>query len=722
MRLALAEAHFRRALIVKDPSQQQAELARAVELSPGEGRYWYHLGLARHRADQLAEAIAAYTHATEAGFSRSASGFARGLAEIERDPHIDLEGLHGLSPADRAALLPIAALLRGDPQAMLDSRPGNWLDHLKEQLAADPASALWRGLALLATGQTTQALETLTPAGHSLKGGAEAARALYHGLAAAAMGNLDAALAEWTAAAARTPTPRLQAAVASAHLRQARAAFEAEQWTAVLTAAQAVRKAAPDQSSLVMVCLVADNRLAGEAATRGDWSAAIRHWQDMRASLDNHPELGPITPILHNLAIAYERLEQWEAAAGGWSALLSKLPRRPTKKLHTSLHLPLPVSELRAWLRRRVLECYKRAGRPDQAITHYRSAIKANPDDLDLRLELAGALIANEQIVAGRNELQRILSKDPRHLEARVRLAELHLQRDEFYAAEQQLRAALEIDPQHTPARRGLVEILSERGHEHFNVAYYAQAKKIYEEALQYVPDDAQLLVWLGNTELAMAHVTAARQRFDAALATGDLHTFISVFGCWAERGNMAEARQILKRAEAAGVASPHFYVDIAGECFKNARRLFPPGAFLGPSAAKAAADNPWERLGHESLQKAESADGASVETLRHVIAVLGTAQPDLALEYAHRLARLTPDDPVALMQLAVLQGLIGQTKAAKDALHKAAWLARKQGNSSVLREIEEIRPMINSPFMGMLSHIGFPHNMLDDFDDEDLF
>ncbi|HEY4691187.1 MAG TPA: tetratricopeptide repeat protein [Anaerolineae bacterium] len=602
---------------------------------------------------------------------------------------------------------------------MLDAQPGNGPEQPTVSTGGSahrPTSMLWRGVALLAIGQTTQALAALAPSSQPLKAGAEAVRAYYHGVALAATGDPAAALAEWTAAAARTPTPRLQDAVAGAHLRQARAAIEAGQWQAALASIEVAGKISPGYLALEAIQLVARNRLASDCAARGEWAGALLHWQNMRACLDAHSDLGPVTPILHNLAIAHERLEQWEAAAEAWSALLNKLPRRPTKKSPAGRPTHLPIPEFRAWLRRRVLDCYRRAGRPDQAIAHYRNAVKANPDDLDLRLELASALIANDQAIAGRNELQRILQKDPAHVEARVHLAEVYRGQGELYAAEQVLRAALETDPQHAPARRGLVDILCERGHAQFNASYFAQAKKIYEEALPLAPDDAQLLVWLGNTELALHQVTAARERFDAAMAKGDLHTFVHIFGCWAQRGNLTEARHILDRAEAAGVASPHFYVDVAGECFGNAQRSALPA---GLADTRKAGGDPWERLGRDMLQKAESGAGDTPESLRHIIAILGPVRPELALDYARKLAHRTPDDPVALLQLGVLQGLNGQTPQAKDSLRRAAHLARRRGDSALLEEIEDARQMVNNPFMGMLSRLGLPFG---DWDDEDLF
>ncbi len=722
MRAALAEAHFRRALAAKDSAVRLSDLQRAIELLPDESRFWYHLGLTHHRADRLDAAIAAYDRAREAGFTRNTLGFVRGLAALECNPQIDLESIAKLSADDRAALFPIAALLRGDPQAILETRSSSWLDWLTEQPTG--SATLWRGLASIATGQTAAAIEALAPSGRSYRSGAEAVRAYYHGLALAAVGQRETALSEWRAAAARTPTPRLQSAVADDQMRQIQSLIEAKRWAAALPAAQAALKIAPDQRPLLLAELIAHHRLAGEAVERNDWPEAIRHWQAMRGVLEAKPDLGLITPILHNLAMAHEKLEHWAEAAASWNGLIGQLPKRPTQKSQAALQLPLPAAEFRTWLRRHILQCYQRSGQPDLAITHYRSLVKASPDDLDLRLELAEALLANDQVIAARNELDRILAKDSRHVEAHRLLAEIHHARGELYAAEQQLRAVLEVDPNQEAARHGLVDLMVERGHSWFSSGRYDEAKKIYEAALQLTPDDTPLLTWLGNTELAQRQLTVAHQHFDAALSRGDLHTYVHVFDCWAQAANLAEAKQLITRAEEAGFGTAHFYVDIAEVCFKAGR---PPEAFglFGPPPKKTAAPDPWERLGHELLQQAEATPDDRLEMYHHIVSLLGSLKPDIALGYAQKLTTFTPNDAQAWMQLAVLQGVSGQTKVAKDSLHQASRLARKQGNSALLAEIERAREVINNPLMGMFSRLGISlADVADelDFDDEDLF
>lgn len=726
LRSALAETHFRRASITKEAALRLADLQRAIELMPNEGRFWYYLGLAHHRADQFDEAIAAYDRARETGYAHTAWGFVRGLAAIERDPQIDLDTLAALSPADRSALFPIAALLRNDPPAVLDTQAGSWFDRVKDQVTGNSMTVLWRGLAFIALKQSALTIETLAPTGRTYKAGAEAVRAYYHGLALMVDGQREAALKEWQAAATRTPTPRLQAAVAADQLQQLRSLVEANRWAAALQAAQQALKATPDQLPLLTIESIARNRLANDAIGRSDWPEAIRQWQALRKILESHSDLGPIIPVLHNLAVAHEKLEHWAEAAESWNELIAKLPKRQTKKSQAESHLPLPLPEFRVWLRRHVLDCYKHTNQPELAITHYRSLVKAAPDDLDLRLELAEALLANQQELAARNELKRIITKDARHIQARLMLAEIHHARGEIWAAEEQLRAAIEIDPTHEAARRGVSELMVERGNNSFNSGRYTEAKKVYLEALQLTPDDLQLLIWLGNTELAMRNLSEARRHFDAALSRGELHTYVHVFDCWAKDENMDEAKTIITRAEAAGFGNAHFYVDLVDVCFKAARfseEAFDP--FAPPRKKKKPVANPWEQFAHELLQKAEATHDDRVEMYRHIVGLLGPSKSDIALIYAKKLTELTPDDAMAWMQLAVMQGTAGQTKVAKETLHQASRLARKQGDSVMLEKIEQARQIINNPMMSMFSRMGISLDDLADdidFDEEDLF
>jgi tetratricopeptide (TPR) repeat protein len=737
VRAALAEACFRRGLARRtDLPASIADLRQAVDLAPNEARLWYHLGLTLHRADQLAEACAAYTRAADLGLRRGGFGFARALAELERAPELSLDTLPWLSSEDRAAVEPVAALLRGQPQAVLATSPGNWLERLKTLGHANASAKLWEGLAYLAAGAGDKALTALTlPKGQSLRAGAESVRIFYHGLAAAAIGNSEAALAEWTEAA-RTATkvgapllPRLKEAIAHLHSHRLHSFQAAGQWAEVLKHTQAVQTVTPGEPSLLRATVVAANRLATAAAAAGDWATAISHWQTMRRLLEQTPTLGPLLPVLRNLAIAHESLEQWEAAAELWAALLATMPRRTSKakkKAATPLEADgIPVDEQRAWLRRRILDDYKRSGRPDQAITFYKQAVKAAPDSLDLRLELALALLANEQTIAARNEANRILEKDGQHIGAYLLLAEVHRARGEGYAAEQVLRRVLEIDPRHEAARQGLAQMLTQRGMDSYNNGHYKLARDVYTTALEYAPNNLQALVFLADTELVLKDAAAARTHLATALAAGTAIAYVRVFDCWAKHKNEVAARQVLTRAEAAGIASPEFYLDVGVSCLTNAAPPLPDFPTWGQPPKPKKADARWEQWGRELIQKSLANSPNQVEALRQVAgALVASHQYGLALEYTRQMIALQPEDPEAAMGIGSLQAMAGDISGAKETLRQALKLARKQGNQQLAREIEQMRREISNPLFGMLGPMlaQFGPDLLADLADEELF
>jgi tetratricopeptide (TPR) repeat protein len=730
---ALAEAHFRRALNTPDPLQRTADLTRAAELAPTEGRFWYHLGLAHHRAGRLDEARTAYARAAAAGFARRPLGFTRGLVEVECDTRVDGARLTAVSGDEAVSLIPIVALLRGDLKAVLASGTSSWIERLRGQARGDAVTALWRGLAYLAAGQVTQAAETLGARTNStLPGGAEAVRIFYRGLALVASGDRTGALAEWGKLHERDQFPRVAAAVASAYTSQVRADLEAGRWSEVVKAtdsAFALPGPSRQQPALLTAAIVARNRLANEAVARGAWAEAIPHWQHMADLLESAPALGPRGPILHNLAIAYEATEQWGAAAEAWTVLMNTLPRRqPKAKATTAVPLDrvaaLPVAEKRAWLRRRVLTCYQKADQPDAAITHYRAAVKADPDDLDLRLELAEALFANEQEIAGRNELRRILERDPHHQGASAKLAEFHQMRGEWWEAERLYRDVLAIDPDNDSAKHGLAELLRERGHEQFNQGYHAGARDTYAAALKLAPDDVDLLASIGFAELVSNDEAGARGHFEAALAKGTPDAYQQVMDRWASHRNLDEFRAVLARAEAAGVASSHLYVDATGMCFRMARPgdfEFPPqlGSPRKPAAKLSKPVDPWDELGTALLQKVQATGGDRADVCQHVVAELGPIRPALALPFAEKAAALLPDDPTQQMMLALLLGLNDRRREAKETLRKATQLARKRGDTGMIAEIEGLRHAMDDPFFGMMSRF-LP--ALGGFPDEDLF
>jgi len=725
VRAAIAEAHFRRALGTRlTLPEAVADLRHAIGLFPDEARFWYQLGLMLHRSDLLEEARQAYARAADLGLTRRGIGVVRGIAELEADSAISLDALPWLTPEARTALLPIARLLAGEKGVTPAVSPLG--GGVGTPSITDPVAALWQGLTLLAQGAASEAYAALSPSkGQRLPVGAEPVRAFYFGVAAALAGKTEVALTAWremerlSPQATATRPPHFDASISQVASHRILSLQQEDRWGEALRQAQSSSALAPNDPWLHHAILLSAHRVAMAARDAGDWAGAVVHWRIMRSLLEKHPALGALPPILHNLAIAYEAQEEWEDAAEAWAALLNTFPRRRGRASMKAVPKTEGVAaeEKSAWIRRRILDNYKRAELPEEAITYYKKAVKADPEDLDLRAEMATALLTNDQSIAARNEVQRILDKDPKHIGALLLLAEIHHARYEYSAAEQALIRVLEIDPSHEVARKALVQRMRERGANTFNAGRHDQAREIYQQALKYAPNDPELLVFIGQSELVIGRAKEAQPYFDAALATRKPEAYLSMFLLWGRAQKEEQAREILQGAEEAGVADSQFYLRVGVICLTM---IAHPVAALASRIYKASPR--WEEWGRELIETGLERAADPAEALEDVLTHLQGTHPAIAVEYAQRLVALKPEDPEALLDLAFCQGLAKDVKGAKATLTQAERLARKHGRKDLLEPIVAMRQEIGSPYFGMFGSLFGPGGLdMDDLDLEDF-
>jgi tetratricopeptide (TPR) repeat protein len=367
-----------------------------------------------------------------------------------------------------------------------------------------------------------------------------------------------------------------------------------------------------------------------------------------------------------------------------------------------------------AWVRQRVIECYKQAGRPDEAITIFRQALKSSPDDADMQFDLVSALMANGQEQAAYSELHRLIKKHPQHVEAMMMLAELQTQRGEWYAAEMTMRQAIEVEPEDDRVRRRMADVLLARAGNLMNSRNNASARDLYEQALQYVPDDYNLVLNLARTEFNLRHLDKAREHIERALELGKdkSDAYEQAFICWVIERNLDQARAVQQRGEATGKLTPDFYIHTGITCLERAAPEpdLPELNFLfgiGRKTARPARHRPaprsreLEKMGKQLLDQA-IALGPEAEVLRHIISEVGPEGADIGLPYAQRLVKIMPEDAVAWMLLGVYLGAERQIKEGQDALRQSARLARKQGNHELARDADGMRRAIADPLFGL--------------------
>jgi tetratricopeptide (TPR) repeat protein len=437
--------------------------------------------------------------------------------------------------------------------------------------------------------------------------------------------------------------------------------------------------------------------------------------------------LGSPRPLLHNLALAYEAQEQWLEAAEAWRAMLRTRPRKSAAKDPEKAAAgraadaqPADLTEVQwAWVRKRVIECYKRAGAPGEAVTVFRQAIKADPDDLDLRLQLVDALLLNDQEQAAYNELQRILEIDPRHVEARLRLATLQSARREWLAAEATLRAVLAEHPEREDIRRQMAQLLLAHGLEQLQWGQLAPAARAFEEGRQFAPADHQFPLNLARVAIDQRKPERAKELIDQALElAGDQPlAYTQVVECWVVADKIDEVRAVLARAETALPATPDFYIGVGTLLLHHTNRLAFPNPFAPPPPKPKAGDNVWVQLATEVLDRAVALKPDEPRLRLQIATELMQMRPDMALRYAEEGVRMLPDEPGALMLLGLLLGVNDRKREAKETLRRGARLARQQGNAELAQEIEGLRQQIDSPFLQYGLSLG---SMFDDLDDDD--
>lgn len=711
VRTALAEAHFRRALSGTMPDSIVSDLRRAIELVPNEARYHFHLGRMLHRNGDLAGANTHYRQALQAPAPIPAAAQLLALATLQQAPQADLSNIPGMTPALQRWFAPIQALLRAQPLPSGDD---------------SPVERFWRGLALIAAGDPA-ALDLLAddktlPAPSLLALGR-----YYRGVAAARGGDTAAALKQWQAVhSSGYEAQKLHENLAVLLLEQlnsldekgdlAAAAALARQWAAL------PGNAAFDVQRLLML-----DRGAQAAAAEGNWAQATDYWEAAREILGRSQSLGSPRPLLHNLALAYERQELWMEAADAWRAMLRTRPRKKAAAPDAAPPAGDLSDERWAWVRERIINCYRNAGRPDEAVTVFRQALKADPNDLDTRVQLADALMANEQERAAYNEVQRILQIDPHHAEALFRKASYLSARWEYPEAEQIVRDIAARNPERDDLRARVANFFLNHGRQYAEYSRYDAAYNAFIEGERYQPDNylfplnqARMIIYLRRREDVQPLIERA-----ITLAGDSIDAWTKIIETWVIADRIDEARALLERFERGFKPDVGAYIMLGTTILLRTTPPPPPSFGLLPSRpAPKPVDTPWTTIALDLIDKALALKPDDVALHKSLAGTLMLVRPDLARRFAEAAVSKEPDDPNALILLGIILGLDEQVQEAKKTLLRAGQMARRQNRPDIQEQAQELRGIVGTPFFRTMIQAGLSGEDIfddDDFDDDEF-
>jgi tetratricopeptide (TPR) repeat protein len=313
-----------------------------------------------------------------------------------------------------------------------------------------------------------------------------------------------------------------------------------------------------------------------------------------------------------------------------------------------------------------VAACYRRAGNVEEAVTTLRNAVKNDPTNTDLSLELADALVADDRWDAASNEIGRILKKEPENIGALVRSA--RIEEEGWYPARAQSiwRKVLALDPNHPEARERLAILLEQEGN--YLVDLEAdKALKRYQEALTYLPEEPYLYLACADCYFRKDDVEAARGEMERAFALqpNELDLYHSAVDLCHIDGHPQEAEWVLARAEqVTGHLPADFYLALAECCFD--RQQTEMGGEYVRRAEQVAQDDP---------------DGLVALALFY----LDRDDQGRAVSYLDRALRLDPEHGPANLQMGMSYAAAGEMREANRHWRQARRTARRTGDEELL-------------------------------------
>ncbi len=699
---ALAEAYFRRACRYRNTSPKDAlrDLQQTVDLMPEDALYTYHLGLLHHHMGNPQAAIEWYRKALslDAELNRAALPLLLAMQATDASQQ-DLQAENAWQMLDGEQ----QALLTGNISEIDTGLPG-------------ALSAMHNGDTHTARQRFEKVLKnTRVPKNQ---------QAIVHdhlGRLAAAEDDLESALQYWTKAydlGLRSSTFKDNLALAYV-LRLESLVTDENYEEATLLAKEPVKRNLdhPRLSDLRGHILL---QRGYQSALKEDWLTALDHWKAA------NPDGATARALAANIALAHEKLEQYGQAADAWRDFVKRRSRTPGHKDYLT---PEQVSRLWA----RISNLYARSEHAYQAVDTLKTALKHDPDNIELNLQLARRLAEISSTDAAHNQIERVLDMQPDHIEALVFNAEL------WEAAPKsggfmfspvtgipQWRAVYETGDEGYAgmARQRLHDLYCEKVN--FMMRFNPDAaRQTAKEALAEFPDFHSLRALYTETlyinRAAPTQIEAQIEKIDLT-DENVLHQLIDITHI-----HNTDADAILQKAESLQPLTSDFYVGVA-HCAVN-RDQFDVAQTYYQRATERANDDDEK---HSVIVSSAQAYYAHGDSDRAMEILEGVLEEDRQFGPAH-------------LGMAAMAMEEEDNKKAKRHLRKARRWAKKNKDQTLLDQIEMLQFQLENPLGalgGMLGGINTDAlppelremlenmgpqglaNMLDslDFDDQDVF
>lgn len=466
----LTEIYFRLAVSnVTDLNLRITHLKEAISLSPTQTRLYFFLAVTLCQIGSFAEAVLEFDKVAAKEPNYPNLGYLHSLAKLACNQKADF---NNLTSEETSTLKIVENAINKTNDFLTETQPTKhefWqaIAQMQQDITASPVLALQKSLDR--GGYKKNAVGILE---------------YYKGVAAMRQGEKGAAQSAWQKAKSfGFAQHHLSTNLDYLLTEQIVDAAKGEKWQQVITSVGNLPNKLKTLDIVKELTAFAEYYLGHSAASEGNWKRAAEAWRHSN-------EQDKSCRLSQNLALAEEAIENWENAAEAWREMLKRRSRKETSDNY------LNDSQIAAiW--KRAAECYEKEEDTDQALTCLKNALKYAENDIELRLEIVGALVANDQEKAAQNELNRILAMDPKNVTALENLASLLTITEKTDEAIENWRKVLALDPDNKSARETLSLIYVDQSE---NITDKKKRFSFLEKALKDVPNDIKLLIKLALT------------------------------------------------------------------------------------------------------------------------------------------------------------------------------------------------------------------------------
>jgi tetratricopeptide (TPR) repeat protein len=664
---ALAEAYFRRALRYREryPADALRDLKQAVGINPEDPLYAYHLGLVHHEQGDFPEAIEWYRK------------------------------VYTLDPRFKRAALPLLLAMRanGAPMTALEAEDawGTLNDEQRTLLTGsfnDAEHGLPAALVAMQADNIEDAQRRFAEIikNKRISDGHKAIAHDYLGRIAARHDEKHEALTHWRKAydlGRRDPV--FVENMALLYVLELEVQITEGNYKEAHTLVEQVDTYDLEHPRLAEIKAHVMLKLGYDAALAGDWQRALGYW----ATVDT----GGITAraAAANLGLAYEEIEAYGRAADAWRDFVKRRGRKPGSADYLT-----PEQVGRLWSR--ISNLYMQNGQLDEAVNTLQTALKHDPDNIEMNLQLARRLAEADRTEAAHNQVDQVLEMAPNHVEALVLRAELWevAPRQGFYSwgrvfGIEQWKDVLNAGDESyaSLARQQLQNLYFEK------IAYQTQffttqAQETAEAALREFPDFHIIrvmyirILYRLNTEREVIW-----EQIDQVDLTDEqaLHRLIDTVHTYDAHD---DAETILKRAEAQKTLSEDFYTGVA-HCAID-REQFDIANHYYQQALERTTDD----LSYNAVQVDHAWQYYNQKMYPEAIEIL-----EKVLEKAPRFG------PAHLGMAAAIYSNESNKVKAKRHLRKARSWAKQHNDRMLLEEIEDLMFFIENPMPPLGASLG---------------